>query len=284
MALDFVGDMVAMMRTDEFAETITYRPGRGSPAVASAPVAYGGVWESTPTTNWQFASWRVGTVSGELMRVYLEFDLSGIPASGIEILSAMLVVYQKPSIACDGTPIDVYKVAESFDPEAVTWDTQPEIASTPVAQITPVVGEDGLPSSVALAAVDIASAIAVGDQSIGIALRQTDEAAGNADLWMEPAGSGTAPSLAITYATAGREITAIVDRVAVETIEGIEPQRAPRITLTVANSATHGISSDEIDRGTDRVLVPLRFGKAASEMGISEIIDHDEGALTLEVA
>lgn len=92
----------------------------------------------------------------------------------------------------------------------------------------------------------------------------------------------------ITYWPSGesgdaRTIDAIIDRDQVETITGLEPLRSPLVTVTVANDAASGISSAEIDTGTDRVLVPIRYGETATNKGIARIVQHDQGVLVFEV-
>lgn len=93
----------------------------------------------------------------------------------------------------------------------------------------------------------------------------------------------------IVYVPAGdsenlRTIDAIIDRDAVETIEGLEPIRTPQLVVTVANDATTGISSSEIDTGTDRVVLPVRFREDPKNLGIARVITHDQGVVVFEVA
>lgn len=90
----------------------------------------------------------------------------------------------------------------------------------------------------------------------------------------------------VTYTPLGgtaRTITAIIDRQEVSTINGSEPQRQMVITVVVANDATLGIASSAINLGGDTITLPVRYGNTATQRRIARIIDHDQGALTLEL-
>ena len=80
-----------------------------------------------------------------------------------------------------------------------------------------------------------------------------------------------------------RTIKAIVDREAVETFAGMERSRAYSVTVEVANHATLGILSSEIDTGSDQIAVARRYGETPVKLGIKPIVTHDAGAVRLEL-
>lgn len=91
---------------------------------------------------------------------------------------------------------------------------------------------------------------------------------------------------AITYLPAAggsRAIDALINREQpAET--GDAPQgHAPLLTIVVINSATTGISSDEVDCGGDKVNLPVRLGETAQQRRITGIISQDSGMVKLEV-
>jgi hypothetical protein len=76
----------------------------------------------------------------------------------------------------------------------------------------------------------------------------------------------------ITYTPKGgaaRSINAIVDRNPPERINVRGDIVTPKMTIMVANDATAGISSAELDAyGNDKVTVALRIGGVAQEFGV----------------
>lgn len=101
----------------------------------------------------------------------------------------------------------------------------------------------------------------------------------------------------ITYVPAGdaddaREVMAVVDRqpwrrMAAQSGLG----KIPALTITVCNHAAAlsengvgGISSTEIDTGTDKIELPLRIGETPSSRTIKSIAIQDEGGMELELA
>jgi len=87
----------------------------------------------------------------------------------------------------------------------------------------------------------------------------------------------------LVTADAGREITAIVDRDDAQALDNAPRGKAEKITLTVANSDTTGISSSELDTGGDEISVADRVGKTARRRRVVALPDHDIGMLTVEV-
>ncbi len=88
----------------------------------------------------------------------------------------------------------------------------------------------------------------------------------------------------ITYLPRGggsREIQAIVDW---EEEQGVAGNvLSPTIEILVKNNATTGISSNEIDRGGDRVTIPMKIGGSTQNRAIKRILGQDCGMLELEV-
>lgn len=83
-------------------------------------------------------------------------------------------------------------------------------------------------------------------------------------------------------ARADRTITAIVEREQVTAIVGSETEILPIYTVHVANDATSGIASDEIDRGSDFIDFPSRDGLDATRKTIIRIVNQDPAMLVLE--
>jgi hypothetical protein len=52
--------------------------------------------------------------------------------------------------------------------------------------------------------------------------------------------------------------------------------------VRVANQATTGISSSEIDLGGDELAIPIRVGESPERRSILRILEHDEGMMLLE--
>lgn len=79
-----------------------------------------------------------------------------------------------------------------------------------------------------------------------------------------------------------RTITADVVRVTQDAI-GVENATTPRITVTVRNNATTGITATEIDNGGDQVDVATHYGGSAVSRYIGTIITTDQGMVQFEV-
>jgi hypothetical protein len=78
-----------------------------------------------------------------------------------------------------------------------------------------------------------------------------------------------------------REIEAIVDWEEEADVAGTA--LSPLIEILVKNNATDGISSNEIDRGGDKVRIPTRIGGSTQDRAIKRILNQDCGMLELEV-
>ena len=98
--------------------------------------------------------------------------------------------------------------------------------------------------------------------------------------WLELSGSET-----IHYDPEGenREILAIVDREPAAALDGVPAGTGPKLTITVANDATAGISTDEFDGGTDKVSLEVRLGEGISTRRLTKIVQQDTGMVTYEV-
>lgn len=80
-----------------------------------------------------------------------------------------------------------------------------------------------------------------------------------------------------------RTITAIVDRKASEGLDDVPNGAAPFVVISVMNSSTTGISSSEVNTGTDKARVSFRKGETARARRIVKPIGHNAGMLQLKV-
>lgn len=89
---------------------------------------------------------------------------------------------------------------------------------------------------------------------------------------------------AVTYVPSSgstRSINAVVIRQTVAQVPegGFD---TPVFEVHVANSATLGVSSAELNVGADAISIPVRIGDTATARTIVRLIDHDAGMLVLE--
>jgi len=84
-------------------------------------------------------------------------------------------------------------------------------------------------------------------------------------------------------APTARTITAIVDRYPAQPMGASPFGQSRRLTITVYNDSTLGISSSEIDIGGDAIEVSERIGKTAVRKKINSIISQDDGMMELEL-
>ena len=56
----------------------------------------------------------------------------------------------------------------------------------------------------------------------------------------------------------------------------------PLFEIHVANNATSGITSDELNLGGDSIEFAIRVGGQATRRTITKLLSHDEGMLVLE--
>ena len=78
-----------------------------------------------------------------------------------------------------------------------------------------------------------------------------------------------------------RSIEAIVEYPGPESMDGIRGGSRPHVELLVRNHATLGILARDIDTGGAKVTVPMRRGRAARTLRITQIISHDKAMLRL---
>ena len=80
-----------------------------------------------------------------------------------------------------------------------------------------------------------------------------------------------------------REINAQVQREVRETDEDYQGSLVPSIIVEVRNSATLGISSDEVNTGGDKITLAERIGGTARAMLITEVLSQDAGIMRLRL-
>ena len=80
----------------------------------------------------------------------------------------------------------------------------------------------------------------------------------------------------------GRSILTVIDRNEPDTPGGMDMAPAPALIVYVANSATSGIGSEEINTGADTVVLKYRLDGADVEMRVRRMIAQDRGLLQLE--
>ena len=84
-------------------------------------------------------------------------------------------------------------------------------------------------------------------------------------------------------AMAGRSINAVVIRQQLATVsEDASETLLPLWEIHVANNATNGISSTELDLGGDQIAIPPRDGQTAVKKTILSLVTQDKGMLVLE--
>ena len=79
-----------------------------------------------------------------------------------------------------------------------------------------------------------------------------------------------------------REIKAVIDRNPSLTQAETGRDMTGVFSIWVSNSATDGISSDEIDTGGDQLLIAKRIGQTPELVQINNIRWQDEGMMLLE--
>ena len=77
-----------------------------------------------------------------------------------------------------------------------------------------------------------------------------------------------------------RTIWAVVIRNQVATFNPDE-QILPEFEVRVANNATTGISSAELNVGGDQIKFPVRLGETPTKRSVQLLTEHDEGMLVL---
>ncbi|MCJ7689680.1 MAG: DNRLRE domain-containing protein [Clostridiaceae bacterium] len=87
---------------------------------------------SIPTNNFgnETYSW-VGDFSGIITRLYIQFNLSSVPANA-RIVDADLLLYQYITFGGSDFTIELLKINNSWDESTVSWDLQPTRSSDPI--------------------------------------------------------------------------------------------------------------------------------------------------------
>lgn len=80
-----------------------------------------------------------------------------------------------------------------------------------------------------------------------------------------------------------RSIAGIVERRETESVGSIGQMAAVAFEIGVANDATTGISSAEIDRGGDKIDVAPRRGESANTYRIIDVLSESVSWLVIEV-
>ena len=80
-----------------------------------------------------------------------------------------------------------------------------------------------------------------------------------------------------------RSIVGMVDRTDRNLLDGTDRAMIPAFTITVANSATTGILSTEINTGGDAITVAIRYGGTAVDRRISKVLETNGSSVTFEV-
>jgi hypothetical protein len=93
-----------------------------------------GIESVFPTNNYALLAFTgIGNSASTIVRTYIEFDLSSIPADVI-ITDADLKLYQYNTIGSGNFTIGLYKVTSNWDESTITWNLQP--TSSTNAEIT----------------------------------------------------------------------------------------------------------------------------------------------------
>jgi hypothetical protein len=84
-----------------------------------------GVESALPTNNyalWPFTG--IGNSTSTIVRTYIEFDLSSIPANA-RVFDADLKLYQYNTLGTDNFTIGLYKITSDWEEGTIDWDPQP---------------------------------------------------------------------------------------------------------------------------------------------------------------
>ena len=93
-----------------------------------------GIESVFPTNNYALLSYTgIGNSASTIVRTYIEFDLSSIPAD-VRITDADLKLYQYNTIGPDNFIIGLHKVTSNWDESTITWNLQP--TSSTDAEVT----------------------------------------------------------------------------------------------------------------------------------------------------
>jgi len=93
-----------------------------------------GIESVFPTNNYALLSYTgIGNSASTIVRTYIEFDLSSIPAD-VRITDADLKLYQYNTIGPDNFIVGLHKVTSNWDESTITWNLQP--TSSTDAEVT----------------------------------------------------------------------------------------------------------------------------------------------------
>jgi hypothetical protein len=89
---------------------------------------------------------------------------------------------------------------------------------------------------------------------------------------------------AIYYSYLGgeRRVKVVVERQQIQVLPEDGDNVTPVFMVHVANNATTGITSEELNIGGDRIAFADRIGGPVRERTIMRLLNHDEGMLELE--
>jgi len=80
-----------------------------------------------------------------------------------------------------------------------------------------------------------------------------------------------------------REIEAAVKREPPGPTPGVPRGSGPKLMIMVANDATTGIASSEVNTGKDSVTVAVRVGATPQERTVGRIVSHNGAQMVLEL-
>lgn len=87
----------------------------------------------------------------------------------------------------------------------------------------------------------------------------------------------------VPYGGSERSISAVVRRVPTSLVGPTNAYAAASILVTVANNATSGISSSELNLGQDNIKVAQRPGQAQESRPVARVVQVNDSLLQLEV-
>lgn len=135
--------------------------------------------------------------------------------------------------------------------------------------------------SVSAAGISLPSTAA--DVLIGVTTTATIDIllAGHADIFLAHFGES-----ATYYPTGGgsRDILAVIERGQPQSIPGVDKGNMIPADVIVKNDPDDGISSAELNKGSDLLAYPVRIGESANQKRIMKILWQDIGMIGLKVA
>lgn len=93
-----------------------------------------GVESVSPTNNYALLFLTgIGNSASNIVRTYIEFDLSSIPANA-RVFDADLKLYQFNTLGTDNFTVGLHKITSTWDESTITWNLQP--TSSTSAEVT----------------------------------------------------------------------------------------------------------------------------------------------------